>query len=127
MSSGVSTSGARYPEFDEALDKYFVDTEPFLAVILGKADIIAGDKGTGKTAIFRILQKRRGSISELKDVEILPAFNPSGNPIFQRLVQEAALTEQRYISIWKTYIFALVGNWLLEIFEPDSSDSTRRP
>jgi hypothetical protein len=95
--------GNSVAEFDDALDKYFVDTEPFRALIFNKADIIAGDKGTGKTAIFRILQKRYRSIPTLKEVEVVPAFNSSGNPVFQRLVQEPVLTEAQYISLWKTY------------------------
>lgn len=113
--------GSSVAEFDDALDKYFVETEPFRALVENRADIIAGDKGTGKTAIFRILRKRYRGIAELKDVEVIPAFNPKGNPIFQRLVQEQVLTEAQYVSVWKAYIVSLVGNWLLEIFESSGS------
>jgi hypothetical protein len=107
--------GSSVAEFDEALEKYFVETEAFKAVVSGRFDIIAGDKGTGKTAMYRILERRHRSIPELDNVEIVTGFNPSGNPVFQRLVQEAPLTEGQYRSVWKAYIFSLIGNWALEV------------
>ncbi len=42
--------GSSVAEFGEALDKYFVETEAFRALSLDRADIIAGEQGTGKTA-----------------------------------------------------------------------------
>jgi len=44
--------GYSVAEFDEELENYFVETEPFRALINNRADVVAGDKGTGKTAIF---------------------------------------------------------------------------
>lgn len=44
----------------------------------------------------------------------MAAFNPAGNPIFQRLVKEDVLSEGQYAAVWKTYVLALTGNWLLE-------------
>lgn len=107
--------GSSVAEFDQSLEKYFVENEAFTALIQGKADVIAGDKGTGKTAVYKILQKRFGSIKELKGIEVLAGFNPTGNPIFQKLVQQSVLTEGQYVSVWKTYILSLVGNWILGI------------
>ena len=107
--------GSSVAEFDDSLEKYFVENEAFYALVNGKADVIAGDKGTGKTAVYRILQKRFGSIPELKGIEVLAGFNPAGNPIFQKLVQQQVLSEGQYVSVWKTYILSLIGNWILEI------------
>lgn len=118
--------GNSVAEFDEALSKYFVETEPFRALILNRADILAGDKGTGKTAIFRVLRQRYTSIPEMKGVEVIPGFNPTGNPVFQRLAQEQLLTEGQYVSLWKAFVLSLVGNWLLAIFGSDASASIRR-
>jgi hypothetical protein len=50
--------GNSVAEFDEALDRYFVETESFRALTLDKADIISGEKGTGKTSY--IVYSRRG-------------------------------------------------------------------
>src|SRR5438552_3220234 len=79
--------GNSVAEFDEALEKYFVETPAYRALVSDKADLIAGDKGTGKTALYRVFQRRYASHPELSNVEVIPAFNPSGNPVFQRLAQ----------------------------------------
>ena len=46
--------GTSVAEFDEDLENYFVETNTFREFIKGNVDIIAGDKGTGKTAIYRL-------------------------------------------------------------------------
>jgi hypothetical protein len=36
-----------------------------------------------------------------------------GAPVFQRLAEGKTLSEGQYITIWKAYVLALVGNWVL--------------
>lgn len=115
--------GSSVAEFDRSLEKYFVENEAFHALINDEADVIAGDKGTGKTAVYRVLQKRFGSIEKLKGVEVLAGFNPAGNPIFQKLVQQPALTEGQYVSVWKAYVLSLIGNWIIEIAGENQSEN----
>lgn len=117
--------GNSVAEFDDALEKYFIENEAFHALVNGRVDIIAGDKGTGKTALYKILQKRYATLPELVGVEVLAGFNPVGNPIFQRLVKEEVLSEGQYTSVWKTYILALVGNWLLELLDGNYSQNCK--
>ena len=117
--------GNSVAEFDESLEKYFVETKTFYDLVNGRYDIIAGDKGTGKTALFRILTKRYRTIAELSRVEVVPAFNPIGNPIFQRLTESEVLDEGQYIIMWKTYILCLTGNWILQIYEDDFTDEMK--
>jgi len=118
--------GKSVAEFDTSLAKYFVETQTFHDLVNNKGDIIAGDKGTGKTALFQILTTRYRQIPELARVEVLPAFNPSGSPVFQRLAEKDVLTEGQYVTIWKAYILSLVGNWLLEIYEDKLSEDMKR-
>ena len=47
--------GQSVAEFEDDLIKYFVETETFRALIHGRVDIVASDKGTGKSALFKIL------------------------------------------------------------------------
>ncbi|MGH2714210.1 MAG: P-loop ATPase, Sll1717 family [Thermoleophilaceae bacterium] len=103
--------GASVAEHDEALEAYFIETATFRALVADRQDTIAGDKGTGKTALYRILKKRYPTL--LKDVEVLAGFNPAGAPVFQRLAEGTPLNEGQYITIWKAYVFSLVGNWVL--------------
>ena len=107
--------GSSVAEHDEALEAYFIETETFRALVEDRRDTIAGDKGTGKTALYRILQKRYPGL--LSDVEVLAGFNPAGAPVFQRLVEGDPLTEGQYITIWKAYVLSLVGNWVLPLNE----------
>ncbi|HXH15523.1 MAG TPA: hypothetical protein VNJ10_05270 [Sphingomonas sp.] len=106
--------GTSVAEFDEDLESYFVETNVFREFIRDKVDIIAGDKGTGKTAIYRFINKRHKEIKELEDVLIIPAFNPSGNPIFSKLTEQASMEEAKYVLLWKSYILSLVGNTLIQ-------------
>ena len=91
----------------------------------GRADVIAGDKGTGKTALYKILRKRYTSLPELSHVEVVAAFNPTGNPVFQRLAQQQLLSEAQYTTVWKAYILSLIGNWLLELYDQAPTDKMR--
>ena len=109
--------GNSVAEFDNALDDYFVETEAFRSLISDRGDIIAGDKGTGKTALYRILKSRYASLPELNEVEVISGFNPEGSPIFERLASGSKLDEGQYATVWKAYILSLVGNWILEIYD----------
>ena len=109
--------GSPVAEFDEALGNYFVETSTFQKLVGDEGDIVAGDKGTGKTALFRILKDKFAEYEDLNNVEVLSAFNPAGTPIFQRLIDGERLTENGYIAVWKSYLFMLAGNWLLELYE----------
>lgn len=115
--------GNSVAEYDEALQKYFVETPTFRALIRDEGDIIAGDKGTGKTALFRILQQRYPDLEELAQVEVVAGFNPVGSPVFQRLAEGDVLEEGQYVTIWKAYALALTGNWILSLYDGQYTDS----
>jgi hypothetical protein len=93
--------GSAVAEHDQLLKQHFVETSVFKKVVEDRVDVVAGDKGTGKTAIFLILSERYASYPDLADVEVVPAFNPAGTPIFQRLLETETLHEDEYIAVWK--------------------------
>jgi len=107
--------GNSVAEYDKGLQNYFLITQAYTAFINDDADLIAGDKGTGKTAIFQ--QVRRNSVNEpaMSDIGIVTGFNLAGEPLFRKLGNEPVLQEAQYISIWKMYILSLIGNWLLNL------------
>jgi hypothetical protein len=110
--------GNAVAEYDDELERFFVETNTFNELLSGERDTIAGDKGTGKTAIFRILCRKYREYRQLENVEVLRAVNPRGDPTFQRLTYEGEpLSEGQYITVWKAYIISLVGNYILKIFE----------
>jgi len=114
--------GNSVAEFDKALDRYFVRTGPFLDFVADRYDIVSGDKGTGKSAIFRIISEQRGDFDELKDIDLLPAFNIGGQPVFYELTRSSVLTEGEYVSLWKAYVLSVVGNYLLATLGAESED-----
>jgi hypothetical protein len=107
--------GKSVAEFDEALEDYFVETDAFRQLIQDKIDIVAGDKGTGKTAIYRILQNRYTTIDSLNSIEVIPAFNPKGASIFERLTAHPKQAEGTYNKLWKAYFLSLAGNYILSV------------
>lgn len=102
-------------EYGTALERYFVETEAFRDLVEGRADIVAGDKETGKTALFRILRERYRFLPELADVEVVASFDPAGKPVIQRLAEGTVLTEGQDTTVWKGYLLSLVGNWILDL------------
>jgi hypothetical protein len=118
--------GNQVAEFDKETERHFIETEAFRALIENKADIVAGDKGSGKTTIYKHIKTQYTHIPELSKVEIISGFNPSGSPIFQRLLQIEPLSEGQYLSLWKAYILSLVGNWLLQLCEGSYSESMNK-
>ena len=117
--------GSSVAEHDQALERYFVETATFQALVKGEKDIVAGDKGTGKTALYKILQDRYAQLPELRDVEVLPAFNPVGNPVFTKLAEGDTLLEGEYGAIWKAYVIALAGNWILTAYEGEFTEKMK--
>jgi hypothetical protein len=113
--------GNSVAEFDRALERYFVKTAPFLDFVGDRYDTVSGDKGTGKTAIFLFVTEHREDFEDLRDVELLPAFNIAGQPVFYELTRSAVLTEGEYNSLWKAYILSVVGNYLVEMLGNEGS------
>jgi hypothetical protein len=107
--------GNSVAEFDKALERYFVETALFRDFVADRYDIVSGDKGTGKTAIFRYVTEHRRDFDELRDIDLLPAFNIVGQPVFYDLTRSAVLTEGEYNSLWKAYILSVAGNYLIEM------------
>lgn len=115
--------GKSVAEFDEALETYFIETNAFRELISDKIDIIAGDKGTGKTAIYKILHQKYTTLPMLDATEVIAAFNPIGNPVFQKLGEHDIQAEGEYIRMWKLYFLSLVGNWLLGVWDGNFTTS----
>ncbi len=105
--------GTSVAEFDEDLESYFVETNVFHELVNDQKDLVAGDKGTGKTAIYRFVNKRQSDIPSLAQVTIIPAFNFDGSPVFSALTEQEKLEDSQYKELWKTYILSLVGNTLI--------------
>lgn len=100
------------------LQRYFVSTEQWRKVLSGNTDVIYGPKGSGKSAIYSLLQQQAAELSK-RNVTFIPAENPRGATAFQDLVTDPPATEVEFVRMWKLYILSLIGELFL-----DASDNT---
>ncbi len=108
-----STSlGARIAEQeDDALSRYFVETEQWRELYAGNVDIVYGPKGSGKSALYTLLVARAQKLRE-KGVIVLPAEKVRGQTVFGGLVSDPPTSEREMVGIWKTYILLLITDSL---------------
>jgi hypothetical protein len=107
------TFGQRIAEDEvDTLVSYFVETDQWRKVISGQADVIYGPKGSGKSALYSLLRKKR---EELYARDIIPAAgeNIRGTPVFEDLVADPPASEDQFRSLWKLYFLSLIGTGLL--------------
>ena len=90
------------------LAQYFVETEHWRSVYTGETDIIYGDKGSGKSAIYNLLLNNESALFDQK-ILVAPAENPQGAPAFN-IFSEKKKEEINLIYIWKLYILSICAN-----------------
>ncbi len=112
--------GNSVAEFDQRLSHYFVKTQLFLDVASDKYDIVKGEKGAGKSAIYRVLREPAQPTLDAQNMHIVPAFNESGAPIFRRLVELDRKDERAFIGMWKVYILVIAANFLCDQYKGDA-------
>jgi hypothetical protein len=103
------------------LAKYFVETEQWRTIFNGKADIVYGPKGAGKSAIYALLQDKESELSK-KNIVLTSAEEPRGDTVFSDLVSEPPTSETEFINLWKLYLLSLIGRLLRE-YAPEDEDS----
>jgi hypothetical protein len=108
------TFGAQVAEEEAtSLASYFVETNDWARVNRGEIDIVRGDKGSGKSAIYSLLLEKAGDFFDNR-VILIPAENPRGATVFKDLSADPPTTETEFITLWKLYILALVARELRE-------------
>lgn len=93
----------------DALSEYFVETDNWNSVFSGKADIVYGPKGSGKSALYSLLVFRADELFDRKIV-LVAGENPRGTPAFQNLSVAPPESEEVFVSLWKLYILTLINN-----------------
>lgn len=99
-------------EVDE-LARYFVETDQWRRIYDGSVDIVYGPKGSGKSALYALLQARKAEL-QAKGVVLTSGENPQGTPIFKDLAIDPPTSEREFIGLWKVYLLLLVGRLLKE-------------
>lgn len=97
----------------ESLASYFVETDHWGRLYRGDIDIIYGNKGAGKSALYTLLISRTNELFD-KNILLVPAENPRGAPAFRNIIPDPPITEREFVGLWKLYIVALLYGLLEE-------------
>lgn len=97
-------------EIDE-LESYFLETSQWKELEDGEIDVVYGPKGSGKSALYTLLTKKRYEFLA-KNILLIPGENPRGDTVFKSLVTNPAPSELEFEYLWKLYILSLIANAL---------------
>ena len=109
MSFGVQVAEDEVNE----LASYFVETNQWARIANGEIDIIRGEKGSGKSAIYSLLMTKVGDFFD-RGFLLVAAENPRGATVFKDLVTDPPTTENEFIALWKIYTLTIVAQQLRE-------------
>jgi hypothetical protein len=115
----------------DALRSYFVKTQAWDRIYNGDIDIIYGPKGSGKSALYVLIQDQDGELFDRKvlligaeNPQVIGAENPQGSPAFKDLQTSPPTTEREFINIWKLYFLSLIAK-VLEDFNIKNAESVK--
>ena len=104
------TFGSQVAEDEVArLQEYFVQTEQWSRIERGDVDIVRGEKGAGKSALYLLLDKRKDALFD-RGVMIVSGENPRGATVFKDLIADPPATEREFVVLWKLYILSLIAH-----------------
>jgi hypothetical protein len=95
------------------LQRYFVSTDQWRRVLSGTTDVVYGPKGSGKSAIYSLLQRQAAEMAQ-RNITFITAENPRGTPAFRELATDPPATEVEFVRLWKLYFLSLIGTLLEE-------------
>lgn len=106
--------GERIAEEESSeLEKYFVETDHWARIFRGDVDIVYGPKGSGKSALYSLLNLRTDELFD-RGIMVISAETPRGAPVFKDLQQDPPTTEPEFTGLWKLYFLTLIGTVLRE-------------
>lgn len=104
--------GAQVAEDEVAeLANYFVETNDWAKIENGEIDIVRGEKGAGKSAIYSLLLTRESMFFD-KGILLVAAENPRGATVFKDLVADPPTSENEFIALWKLYALTIIAQQL---------------
>lgn len=107
------TFGDRVAENEsQQLAAYFIKTEHWEKVRTGKADIIFGSKGAGKSALYTLLCEQASQMMN-EGTTLISAEKPTGQTVFSELKNTPPTTEVEFITLWKVYLCQLIVQQLV--------------
>jgi hypothetical protein len=96
------------------LQEYFVETDTWGRIFNGEIDLVRGEKGAGKSALYLLLNKHEEQLFD-KGILIVSAENPKGHTVFKDLIEDPPTSEAEFIILWKIYILTIVCHRLRDL------------
>ena len=91
--------GARVAEDETGeLARYFVETDQWTRIVKGEIDVVRGDKGAGKSAIYSLLITREGEFFD-RSTLLVPGEKPRGTPVFQGIIAAPPAEEAEFVAL----------------------------
>jgi hypothetical protein len=100
-------------EESEQLENYFVETDQWHKMVGGNIDVVYGPKGSGKSALYTLLNKKDGELFD-RGVLLVSAENVRGATVFRTIVADPPPSELSFIYLWKIYSLCLIAKALRE-------------
>jgi hypothetical protein len=104
---GLSFGAQVAEEETNELASYFVATAQWGRITEGKIDIIRGEKGVGKSAIYLLLSQSDAGLFD-RGILLANAENPRGTTVFNSLVADPPTEEAEFVNLWKVYLLAII-------------------
>lgn len=95
------------------LASYFVETDQWTKLFRGDIDIVYGPKGSGKSALYALLNANSGPLFD-RSIVLVAAENPQGTPAFRNLLIDPPASEREFTGMWKLYFATLLQGVLAE-------------
>lgn len=108
--------GSGIAEQDDLLEDVRVETSALTDLLQDKVDLIPGNKGSGKSALYRIfVEFLPDSMLEQHKAVIAHGVNRVGDEVFHVFKDDfEKLTEQEFVDFWCIYIVSLVHEQFLK-------------
>ncbi|ORJ54771.1 P-loop ATPase, Sll1717 family [Geothermobacter hydrogeniphilus] len=100
-------------EESDHLERYFVETDQWHQMIDGKIDVVYGPKGSGKSALYTLLNKKDGELFD-RGVLLASAENVRGATVFRTIVADPPPSELSFVYLWKIYSLSIIAKALRE-------------
>lgn len=104
--------GLGVAESDKELERYFVATPAFREVLRDEVHVVLGVKGSGKTAISRVLAGGKLEVPELASIIMVSAFQTQADTPFVNLPDE--VDESTFRQLWLAYFVSLGAQAVLQ-------------
>lgn len=96
------------------LQEYFVETDTWTRIVEGELDVVRGEKGAGKSALYLLLNKHEEQLFD-KGILLVSAENPRGNTVFKDLMSDPPTSEPEFVVLWKIYILTIISHRLRDL------------